>query len=124
MESTKLARRIGGYHDAIAAARQEGVTWAQLAACFGANSKYFQAAFVRCVRGGRHKGREQKPLPELMVPVGGGFRPAHSSSNSPTETTEAELKPKKALARVSSGNQKPESEMSAAERIIANLPHI
>lgn len=64
MESTKLTQRLAGYIEAIQAARAEGVTWRQLAALFGADCKYFHASVKKIVSGGRHVGREQKPLPE------------------------------------------------------------
>ena len=65
MESTKLTQRLGGYIEAIQAARAEGVTWRQLAVLFGADCKYFHASVKKIVSGGRYVGREQKPLPEL-----------------------------------------------------------
>lgn len=63
MESTKLSARVTAYRDAIKSARDAGVTWAQLAALFNADAKYF-ASVCKAMVAGRYKPCEQLPLPE------------------------------------------------------------
>jgi hypothetical protein len=65
MESKKLSARVVAYRDAINAAREAGVTWAQLSALFGADAKYF-AAVCKTIDKSRYKACEQLPLPEAV----------------------------------------------------------
>ncbi|OCB03908.1 hypothetical protein BBC27_05800 [Acidithiobacillus ferrivorans] len=73
---------------------------------------------------------KQVALPALPVPDKECFRvPNNSSSSTKSEEAkevqqESEQKTRKALARVTDSRQKPESEMSAAEKIIAKMNHI
>lgn len=64
MESKKLSARVSAYRDAVVAARGAGVTWAQLAALFDAQPKYFAKVCTRAMSGGRYQPTEQLPLPE------------------------------------------------------------
>ncbi len=116
MESTKLTQRLGGYIEAIQAARAEGVTWRQLAVLFGAEPKYFHAAVRKVVKAGKHVGREQKPLPDTEraarpVPVG-----VQAKENTVTA-------PRRPLPRVGSSNEG-EGSNEAARAILANVPKI
>lgn len=63
MESKKLSARVSAYRDAVVAARRAGVTWAQLAALFGAQPKYFAKVCTKAMSGGRYQPTEQLPLP-------------------------------------------------------------
>ena len=63
MESKKLSARVSAYRDAVVAARGAGVTWAQLAALFGAQPKYFAKVCTKAMSGGRYQPTEQLPLP-------------------------------------------------------------
>lgn len=70
MESKKLSARVSAYRDAVVAARRAGVTWAQLAALFDAQPKYFAKVCTKAMSGGRYQPTEQLPLPEPAVAVG------------------------------------------------------
>ena len=117
MESTKLSARVTAYRDAIRAARDAGVTWGQLAALFNADAKYF-AAVCKAMDGGRYKAVEQLPLPEAKAAA---VKPenAKTAPDSEGPTTQSQ---KKALPRV--GGQSGDREMTAAEKAIADIPHI
>lgn len=126
---TPAAGRVGICRAAIEDALQMGFSMNDCAVRLALNYKTFWQAFRE------NKivvpAERQLPLPAPAAvkqgqSVGGGFRPAHSSSsNGPTETTEAELKPKKTLARI--GQKAVDSEddgLTAAQRVLANIPRI
>lgn len=68
MEPRKLTARVAGYLDAIRAARERGITWAELAEVFSARSAPALRAAVRRARSAVDTGRivpgEQMLLPE------------------------------------------------------------
>lgn len=119
---TPAAGRVGVCRNAIDEALKLGFSLRDCASRLGLNYKTFWQAY----RANKIAvpPEKQLPLPVPVAPEEKCFRPAHNSNKEPKEAeVQEEPRPKKALARVT-GSQKPESEMSVAERIIANIPHI
>lgn len=117
MESSRLSARLAGYVEAIKEARGGGVTWQQLGDLFGAKGKTMAAAY-KVAAGGKYVVREQKLLPVKEVVDQRSSAPARNDEQQP------EVSNRRKLARLDGGNQKPESEMSEAERVIASMHHI
>lgn len=118
------AARVAICRESIEDALSRGFTLKEIAARLDVRYKTFWQAWkeARIVV----PLEKQLPLPAPVPPERKCFRVAHDSSSSNKESaeTEASEPKKKVLPRVSGNGQKQESEMSAAERIIANLPHI
>ena len=122
---SRPAARVAICRAAIEDALSRGFTLKEIAARLDVKYKTFWQAWntARIVV----EPEKQLPLPALPLPEKVCFRPEHSSSSNSTkelQQEESEQKPRKPLARVTDSRQKPESEMSAAEKIIANIPHI
>ena len=121
---TPAAGRVGMCKNAIDEALKMGFSLDDCAKRLNINYKTFWQAYRR----NKIIVPPEKQLP-LPAPDKECFQAVHSSSNTTkatgaTEVQQEEEKPRKALPRVTDARQKPESEMSAAERIIANAHHI
>ena len=62
--ATRLTARVAPYQDAIAEARQAGLTWGDIAALFGVKARRLQWAVKHCPY-----RAVQIPLPDLLAPA-------------------------------------------------------
>lgn len=123
---TPAAGRVGICRNAIEEALKMGFSMNDCARRLGLNYKTFWQAWkeARIVV----PQEKQVALPAPAAPQE-CFRMAHSSSSSKESVVteqgqESPDKPKKVLPRIGGNGQKTEREMTAAERVIANIPHI
>lgn len=115
----KTTARVAPYLDAIRQARTGGWGWREIAARVapGATADAVRAAVKTC-----RYAVEQMPLPEA-VSMSTTARAAMPESVA-TPGTATGTVTRRPLRRIDDPVEKPESEMTAAERLIARIPHI
>lgn len=111
----KTTARVAPYLDAIRQARTGGWGWREIAARVapGATADAVRAAVKTC----RYAG-EQMPLPEAVS------MSTTARAAIPGVATLSGTVTRRPLRRIDDPVEKPESEMTAAERLIARIPHI